>query len=267
VAVTFPDSLVTLVDIDQSALDTARRRVASLGQAVSSRVTICCCKIAEYSASDEVDCVLCLHGCGALTDEAIAQAVHHGAAFCCVPCCYSELLAPQSAALAGQEWLTTDAFQQLARAAEHPGGEVGPDVPVEYVVDTPVSRRAMCAIDSDRALRLQEVCPRHTTRLARLWPLSCSPKHNVLLGWVDAHPEREQRRRRTAAPGVDVGGFGSGVLLHDRSRAGRNARWRHGKASRSASSSSSSSSSSSTTAAAAAAAGGAVELVDGLPWC
>jgi SAM-dependent methyltransferase len=183
VVATIPNTVVTLVDTDQRLLDIARDRAASLGPAVASRVTVCCCAAADYT--DSFDLSLCLHGCGSLTDEAIAQAARHDAAFCCVPCCYSELEAPQSAVFAAQEWLDADTFQQLSRAAEHPGGEVGPGVPVEYVVDTPVSRRAMLALDSDRALALWEKHPRYVSKIARLSPLSCSPKHHVLVGWVD----------------------------------------------------------------------------------
>ena len=95
--------------------------------------------------------------------------------------------------------------------AVHPGGEVGHGVPVEYVVDTPVSRRAMLALDADRALALREDYPHYVSKLARLSPLSCSPKHHVLMGWVDPEasshanqPERRStfapRRAGTAAP-------------------------------------------------------------------
>ena len=65
------------------------------------------------------------------------------------------------------------------------GGEVGTDASVEYVVDTPVSRLAMLALDRDRALALHEAHPRYISKLARLSPLSCSPKHHVLMGWLD----------------------------------------------------------------------------------
>lgn len=118
-AAVLPHCTVTLVDTDEELLGVARNRAATLGPAVSSRVTICCCPIADYNATFDV--AVCLHGCGTLTDDAIARAVRHNAAFCCVPCCYSELLAPQSAAFAAQDWLDTAAFQQLSRAAEHPG--------------------------------------------------------------------------------------------------------------------------------------------------
>ena len=119
VVATMPDTEVTLVDTDQNQLDIARARAESLGPDVASRVTICCGATADYSES--FDFALCLHGCGRLTDDAIAQAVRNDAAFCCVPCCYSELVAPASAAFATQEWLDGALFQQLSRAAEHPG--------------------------------------------------------------------------------------------------------------------------------------------------
>lgn len=72
----------------------------------------------------------------------------------------------------------------MVRAAKRAGGEVGPNISVEYVVDTPVARRAMLALDTDRALALQEAHPRYVSKIARLSPLSCSPKHHVLMGWV-----------------------------------------------------------------------------------
>ena len=48
-----------------------------------------------------------------------------------------------------------------------------------------LARRAMHALDCDRALLLAqpERGGGYESRLARLTPLSCSPKHNVLLGW------------------------------------------------------------------------------------
>jgi hypothetical protein len=48
-----------------------------------------------------------------------------------------------------------------------------------------LARRAMFALDCDRALLLAqpERGGGYNSRLARLTPLSCSPKHNVLLGW------------------------------------------------------------------------------------
>lgn len=48
-----------------------------------------------------------------------------------------------------------------------------------------LARRAMRVLDCDRALLLAqpERGGGYRSRLARLTPLSCSPKHNVLLGW------------------------------------------------------------------------------------
>lgn len=183
IACAVPGSRVTLVDVQEAALDTARRRIASIGPDVASRVTTRCCKISEFEQS--FDCAVCLHGCGPLVDEVVSQAVRHSAAFCVVPCCYGELLAPRSAAFRSQgHWLDAEAFVQLARTAEHPGGETsGVDACVEYVVDGPLPRRAMRMLDCDRALALSEAGLGYVTRLARLSPLACSPKHDVLLGW------------------------------------------------------------------------------------
>ena len=58
-----------------------------------------------------------------------------------------------------------------------------------YVVDGPLPRRAMRLLDCDRALALNEAGLGYVTRLGRLEPLTCSPKHDVLLGWRGAGDE------------------------------------------------------------------------------
>lgn len=66
-----------------------------------------------------------------------------------------------------------------------------------------LARRAMFALDCDRALLLAqpERGGGYNSRLARLTPLSCSPKHNVLLGWpvvtsfTEPHLDDASKRR------------------------------------------------------------------------
>ena len=237
VAATMPDTVVTLVDTDQHQLDIAHARVASLGPAVASRVTICCGTTADYS--DSFDFALCLHGCGRLTDDAIAQAVRNDAAFCCVPCCYSELVAPASAAFAAQEWLDAAAFQQLSRAAEHPGTHARSVARVHKPHCT-TCHELKIAWPCIQVARLDTVCLWNTSsthlcpavRCLRWMPIghlrcariihityrslrgsrrSAAREQHVLMGWVDPEasshanqPERRStfapRRAGTAAP-------------------------------------------------------------------
>jgi hypothetical protein len=79
-----------------------------------------------------------------------------------------------------------------------------------------LARRAMFALDCDRALLLAqpERGGSYNSRLARLTPLSCSPKHNVLLGWPAVTTSTEPPAQQLVV-GADRATRGA-VVLWDR---------------------------------------------------
>ena len=167
-----PESEVVLVDVQAAGLEKAQQRASALG--LSARVKTWCGPLAKFRPGS-FDCGLCLHGCGALTDVALRHCVAARAVFCLVPCCYGELKEPCSRAFRSAPFLDGPAFAHLSRSAEHPGGEVGDDAEVGYVRTGPLPKRAMRALDVDRALWLAEPEQGYRSTLARLVPYAFLP--------------------------------------------------------------------------------------------
>eukprot|EP00934_Nitzschia_sp_Nitz4_P001074 Nitzschia sp. Nitz4//scaffold2_size372955//332373//333647//NITZ4_000471-RA/size372955-processed-gene-0.457-mRNA-1//1//CDS//3329546922//1074//frame0 len=154
-AVAFPATKVTVVDLNQKSLDAGRRFADQCG--VADRMDWVCEDFVSYviessgEAHPPVDMVVALHACGNLSDLALDFAVQKNASFLISPCCYSKM-AQQNAAT------------QLAEVSERPD----------------MSRRGMHVVNSERFWSLTS---RNYHVLLEEYSRTWSSRNMVLAGW------------------------------------------------------------------------------------
>eukprot|EP00756_Hemistasia_phaeocysticola_P062268 Hpha_TRINITY_DN569_c0_g1::TRINITY_DN569_c0_g1_i1::g.171711::m.171711 len=87
-ATSFPDDVVTVVDRNPVALDSARQR----GAGALPNLRLIQADLADPGLAKALQCdvVAALHACGGLTDAALRLAVESRAAFVVTPCCFNK---------------------------------------------------------------------------------------------------------------------------------------------------------------------------------
>ena len=88
IAVALPNLSVTVVDNNPVSLAAGQHAAAERG--VAGRLNFVCADFSDFSDGfkAKVDGVVCLHGCGGLSDHALTFAVSQKVPFVVVPCCY-----------------------------------------------------------------------------------------------------------------------------------------------------------------------------------
>ncbi|XP_059082180.1 glutathione S-transferase C-terminal domain-containing protein homolog [Tigriopus californicus] len=176
-----PRAQIYLVENKEESLRRAFERVDKLGL---SNVGFFQCNLDYFSGGFDIG--VSLHACGVATDLVLKACLDNQAHFVCCPCCYGSvqenhiLTYPKSLAFQEMSWNFRD-YLVLGHTADqtHVNHE-----------KTLQGFRAMDIVDSDRALEAIE--RGYQVQLTTLWPPSCTPKNNLLVGtWKPA--ETNQR--------------------------------------------------------------------------
>jgi len=162
----FPQCKVVIVEAKWGSLRFAQQRIHALNL---TNTTLCLTHLKGFIGTFDIG--VSLHACGSLTDMIIAKCVRSHAAVVSSPCCYgkiqpsSNLSYPQSRHF---REVRSDCFIKIAKMAD-----------CEYDNEDP-----MCAVDVDRTMYLGDVGYRFVT-LHKLKPLTCSPKNNLIVAYID----------------------------------------------------------------------------------
>lgn len=90
-AFAIPGCLVTVVDVNEQALDAGRARAAAAGVAPGALSFVCADVEAWAATGEPCDVIIGLHACGGLTDTLLLAATTRlSCAFLVVPCCYGK---------------------------------------------------------------------------------------------------------------------------------------------------------------------------------
>lgn len=97
-AVAFPTSQMTVVDLNQPSLDAGKEYAQSIG--CGDRINFVLADMVDFAQqqqaknSPNIDLVVALHACGDLSDFAISFAIKVDATFVVCPCCYAKRKIP-----------------------------------------------------------------------------------------------------------------------------------------------------------------------------
>lgn len=171
IAYVLPDCKVYLVENKEESLVKARTRMDALNL---TNVTLYQCNL-DYFVGD-FDVGVCLHACGSATDMVLHQCLSHHAAFVICPCCYggiqqTHLLTYPRSRLYRDKDIAYTEFLTLGHAAD----QTEFNIALEQQ-----GRRCMNLVDSDRAELAREAG--YSVTLCSLYPPTCSPKNNLLIG-------------------------------------------------------------------------------------
>lgn len=166
-----PNCKIMLIENKESSMIRAKVRASKLGL---ENIFFYQCNLDYFTGSFDIG--VSLHACGVATDLVIQQCITKKASFVCCPCCYGSiqdthlLMYPLSKKFQSTELSKKD-YTLLAHFADR------------NEVNTPTADQGevcMGLIDTDRAFYAQE--QGYKTYLTTLQPVTCSPKHNLLIG-------------------------------------------------------------------------------------
>lgn len=175
-----PQAQIYLVENKEESLRRAFERVDKLGL---SNVGFFQCNLDYFSGGFDIG--VSLHACGVATDLVLKACLDNQAHFVCCPCCYGSvqenhiLTYPKSLAFQQMSWNFRD-YLVLGHTADQT--HVNHDKTLQGF-------RAMDIVDSDRALEAIE--RGYQVELTTLWPPSCTPKNNLLVGTWNPRPIKE----------------------------------------------------------------------------
>jgi hypothetical protein len=166
-----PDTTVWLVDVNEYALDLARRRAEAAGL---TNVRFFAGAVTEFPEPFHLG--FALHACGPASDEAQERCLAHGATYVVCPCDLGQLQHsphPYPRSSRFRQLLSREEYDALASAADWTNS------------DDPSRRergvRSMAYVNLDRNLAAEEVG--YETLLLVGYPLQSTPKNQVLYGW------------------------------------------------------------------------------------
>ncbi|KFM64687.1 Glutathione S-transferase C-terminal domain-containing protein, partial [Stegodyphus mimosarum] len=166
-----PSCKVILIENKESSMQRAKSRAEALNL---KNVAFFQCNLDYFKGS--FDMGVSLHACGVATDLVIQQCIKNKASFVCCPCCYggvqnTHLLSYPLSKKFCSTGLSYKDYTLLAHFADR------------TEVNTPTAEQGelcMGLIDTDRALYAEE--SGYKVELTTLQPITCSPKHNLLIG-------------------------------------------------------------------------------------
>lgn len=174
----FRDDPITIHVIDIAARAIKNGAMRSMRRALSSvRYTV-----ADASALDfggEIDLVVALHACGALTDVALGHAAANGVAFVVCPCCFRSnpgLLARlpgQPTPVPVEQWLDVDAFEYDALKAI-----------AEVQGDMNLASQAIHTICAIRASAVERHSNARVKVSIKTFPIAFSTRNHCLVGEI-----------------------------------------------------------------------------------
>ncbi|PXF45260.1 Glutathione S-transferase C-terminal domain-containing protein [Gracilariopsis chorda] len=192
IAAVFPQCRVYIVDGNKVALSIAKERAksAELRNVQTYHTTV-------QNFSLRFDIALALHGCGGASDAVISAAVRTRAALIVVPCCVGAIVTSRGsvtgAAISHKDsvldifgkakidWHVPRSalFRSLFREGDYDCLAKAADFGEHGVDDWRKISKAL--LEWDRLQWLRE--GQYHARLAKMRPLSCTPKNDVLLAW------------------------------------------------------------------------------------
>jgi len=189
-----PKAVVHMVENKEESLARARER----GQLLNlTNVWYFQANMEYYKGSFEVG--TSLHACGVATDLVITKCMEQQADYVCTPCCYGAVRSidsihyPRSSAFRGagcteKDYImmghTADQTNKDPEKTRHTDAEKIPSetatkVSSETLYKSEEGNLFMDIVDSDRALLSME--KGYSVRLDKIYPLTCSPKHNIII--------------------------------------------------------------------------------------
>jgi len=168
-----PDATVFLVENKEQSLKRAIKRVQGLGMTN--------CRFYQGNMDyfqGNFDIGVSLHACGVATDLVLQACIRNQASFVSCPCCYGSVQAnhmlsyPRSQVFC-KEPISFKDYLVLGHTADQTHGTNDKDAQ---------GRRAMNIIDTDRLVMARETGLYAKVSLKRLFPASCTPKNNLIIG-------------------------------------------------------------------------------------
>ncbi|KAG8178028.1 hypothetical protein JTE90_015831 [Oedothorax gibbosus] len=166
-----PNCKVILIENKESSMSRAISRAEELKL---ENIYFYQCNLDYFKGS--FDLGIALHACGVATDLVIQQCIQQSASFVCCPCCYggiqnTHLLRYPLSKKFRDSTISYEQYTLLARCADR------------TEVNTPTAEEGetcMGLVDTDRVHWAEE--NGYDATLTHLNPLSCSTKHNLLIG-------------------------------------------------------------------------------------
>jgi hypothetical protein len=170
------------MDRFEEPIKIARKRVAAAG--LADKISCVVSHIAAYDPPGhfDFDVGFSSHACGSATDDALKMILSKKADFVLCSCCVGKIKfdaeeLPRSKAL--QKIMSKEDFLVCVQAAEHNQNEE----------ENAVKMQAKLLLECDRLALAQETGLYEGIR-SKLDPITCSPKHDVIIGRIKS-PEPE----------------------------------------------------------------------------
>jgi len=176
-----PQVTVHMVENKEESLARARERGEELGL---TNVWYYQANLGYYQGTFQIG--TSLHACGVATDLVIQKCMAVRAHFVCSPCCYGavqsldNLQYPRSECFRSKGCTETD-YIMMGHTADQTHKDTDKYEQGEMFMDI---------VDTDRALHAQE--NNYTVVLSKLYPLTCSPKHNLLIATYNHNADDKQ---------------------------------------------------------------------------
>lgn len=172
IAYCLPECHVILLDNKEVSISRAKKRVKNLGL---SNITIIQCNLDYFKGKFQVG--MSLHACGVATDLVIYSSVQHRAAFVVCPCCYGSLqenhvLTYPRSQVVRDTLISVHSFLVLSHCADQ--------THEQKYSKTEQGELCMTIVDIDRCLQAKE--SGYFVSLAKLIPVTCTPKNNIIVG-------------------------------------------------------------------------------------
>ncbi|XP_041358719.1 glutathione S-transferase C-terminal domain-containing protein-like [Gigantopelta aegis] len=171
IAYLLPSCKVYMIENKEESLMKARQRMDQLRL---TNVVLFQCNLEYFDGHFDIG--VSLHACGVATDMVLQHCLDHNAAFVICPCCYgsmqkTHLISYPRSELFTEAGITYKEFLTLGHAADQTEFKMKLEDQGRYCSNL---------VDTDRAELAREK-GYHVT-LCSLYPLSCTPKNNLLIG-------------------------------------------------------------------------------------
>ncbi|XP_040580659.1 glutathione S-transferase C-terminal domain-containing protein homolog [Lepeophtheirus salmonis] len=168
-----PQCEIYLVENKAESIRRAKDRAQNL-----KNVTFFQCNMDYFKGGFNIG--VSLHACGVATDLVISRCLSEKAKFVSCPCCYGSVSDNHIL-----EYPRSNAFKEVIKSEEyyilcHAADQVHPEGSDNSIEKSIQGRKAMQFVDSDRLLEASEL--NYKVVLSRLYPESCTPKNNLLIG-------------------------------------------------------------------------------------
>ncbi|KAB0803468.1 hypothetical protein PPYR_00438 [Photinus pyralis] len=171
VATLLPNCHVILVENKERSLKRAQERISKMNL---SNVSVVQSNLDYFNA--RFDLGLALHACGVATDLVIQACIRNKADFVCCPCCYGGIHNCHHLSYPRSERFRSSLEYKDYLIISHSADQTHE----EENVKTAQGYLCMNLIDTDRSLYANE-CG-YKMHLSKLFPSSCTPKNNLLVG-------------------------------------------------------------------------------------